>query len=106
MFLILRSFFSHKTPVVIVQRLAKFLGLTAGQQLCEDIVTACDFDTLKRADDNRAAPDNLNKVFDQFNVFQKVGDWKNQFTIAQSEMFDEFIARQGKSHFAFSFRWH
>ncbi|GFR71029.1 sulfotransferase 1C4 [Elysia marginata] len=97
-----------KDPVSILQELARFVGVEASQKLCHDIASACGFNRLKQADTRRDLPEHLSKRFTNgFNIYRKgvVGDWKNTFTVAQSEMFDQFMARQEAKGLHYNFRW-
>ncbi|GFR71031.1 sulfotransferase 1C4 [Elysia marginata] len=97
-----------KDPVPILQELARFVGVEASQKFCQDVASACGFEKLKQADGGRDLPSALTKAVGKgFTVYRKgvVGDWKDTFTVAQSEMFDQFIARQEEKGLHYDFRW-
>ncbi|XP_076452583.1 sulfotransferase 2A1-like [Babylonia areolata] len=83
-------------PMECVKDLAEFLGVAVTPSLCEEIVQACSFQQLQRAD---LAKDNpAGRLFKggKRQLFRKgqVGDWKNHFTVALSEEFDDVIAER------------
>ncbi|GFO34070.1 sulfotransferase [Plakobranchus ocellatus] len=95
--------------VPVIKDLSEFLGVQASDAFCQDVARACGFDNMKRADETRDMPDNLKLVSrTKLFLYRKgiVGDWKNTFTVAQSEMFDDFIANQSKNYFGFTFKGH
>nr|KAG5703494.1 hypothetical protein BaRGS_020128 [Batillaria attramentaria] len=77
-----------------VQRLNTFLGTNRDRQLCQAIVDTC---TLSNMPKTRPHSEQIRKTFlykeqskDGF-FYRKgeVGDWKNWFTVAQNEEFNE-----------------
>ncbi|GFS06403.1 sulfotransferase 1C4 [Elysia marginata] len=97
-----------KDPVPFLQELSRFAGVQASRKFCQDVASACGFDRLKQADVNRDLPEHLYKsITNGYQIYRKgvVGDWKNTFTVAQSEMFDEFMARQQEKGLPCNFRW-
>ncbi|KAK6181390.1 hypothetical protein SNE40_009248 [Patella caerulea] len=81
----------QENPVDHVKGLAKFLEIDVSDELCEAIVDACSFKKLKKADADQKG-DKLGLLFkDGASMYRKgkVGDWKNWFTVAESEIFDQ-----------------
>lgn len=74
-----------------VQKLAKFLGVKIDDSTIQDICDKCNFNNLKEGYTKSK------NIFDEKNrnplsyTFRKgeIGDWKNWFTVAQNEQFDE-----------------
>ncbi|WAR03194.1 ST1B1-like protein [Mya arenaria] len=91
-------------PVKEIEKLSGFLGLKTSKALAAEIAEKCDFQSMKREKDP------LENTADwkggQPGMYRKgqVGDWKNWFTVAQSEMFDaEFRRRMQGSNFTYRF---
>nr|KAG5688466.1 hypothetical protein BaRGS_011904 [Batillaria attramentaria] len=76
-----------------IERIDKFLGLNRGSGLCQKIADACSFAKLKKNKDENIPEEWRFKFFtDGVPIFYRkgeVGDWKNWFTVAQNERFDE-----------------
>ncbi|KAK3706210.1 hypothetical protein RRG08_038473 [Elysia crispata] len=97
-----------RDPVSMLEALSQFVGIQTSRKFCEEVTSACSFDKMKQADKTRELPQHLNKVFSKgLKIYRKgvVGDWKNMFTVAQSEMFDQFLARQEEKGLPNNFRW-
>ncbi|XP_076434825.1 sulfotransferase 1A1-like [Babylonia areolata] len=94
-----------KDPVSQIEKLDRFLGHNQGRELCERIAEACHFPTMKAAKQGEWKGDN----FFQANAMAyyrkgEVGDWKNWFTVAQSEKFDQkFSDRMQGSKLVYTF---
>jgi len=86
-----------KDPVGGVKKLNEYLGTGCDDALCADIAKACDFDALK-AKKNASMPPPLKAIFKEgaptFYRKGAIGDWKNWFTVAQSERYDQEYARR------------
>ncbi|RUS75050.1 hypothetical protein EGW08_017186, partial [Elysia chlorotica] len=78
-------------PVPVVQKLAKFIGVSAKEAFCQQVVEACHFDMMIKADESRKLPANIEDKITKKAFYRKgiMGDWKNHFTVAQNEMFDD-----------------
>ena len=78
-------------PVDGVISLNNYLNTGCSQELCEKIASACCFETLKKAKDQKES-DFVKQLFKdnkpQFYRKGEVGDWKNHFTPAMSDQFD------------------
>ncbi|GFN97927.1 gliomedin-like isoform x3 [Plakobranchus ocellatus] len=61
-----------KTPVPIIQELAEYIGVTVGREFCQDVATACCFEQLKKASDDRDLPENL-ATFNLTSIYRKGG---------------------------------
>lgn len=90
-------------PTQVTRDLAKFLDIPVTDELVEQIVDACSFSKLKTADENRAPASGAHKGGPggpkrKLNIYRKgqVGDWKNNLTVAQSEVMDAFIEQESK----------
>ncbi|XP_046353622.2 sulfotransferase 1A1-like [Haliotis rufescens] len=79
-------------PVKSVKDIAKFLGLTTTDQFCEDVGLACSFKKMKKVDEEMKVPPSMkiwkDGVEGTFYRKGEIGDWKNWFTVAESEKFD------------------
>ncbi|XP_060082886.1 sulfotransferase 1B1-like [Ylistrum balloti] len=100
-----------KNPVTEVERLAAFLNKELSPQVMEDIVDKCSFTKLADATTTGKKGEDLTPKFSlnkQNFIFRKgtVGDWKNWFTVAQNEMFDQMLERELKdSNLQFTYTW-
>ncbi|XP_034151651.1 cytosolic sulfotransferase 2-like isoform X2 [Esox lucius] len=70
--------------------LCSFLGLSPSEEEKERVIEGCHFDNMK----NNSMTNYSTDLVMDFNISPfmrkgKVGDWKNHFTVAQSEQFDE-----------------
>ncbi|GFO01107.1 sulfotransferase 1c4 [Plakobranchus ocellatus] len=83
-------------PVDVILRLASFIRISASETFCQQVAEACSFENMKRDNERREMPENINGKISKGAFYRKgiIGDWKNCFTIAQSESFDEFIQAQ------------
>uniref|UniRef100_A0A3P8X119 Sulfotransferase n=1 Tax=Cynoglossus semilaevis TaxID=244447 RepID=A0A3P8X119_CYNSE len=81
-----------------LDKLCHFLGLSPSSEKKERILSSAHFDNMKQ---NKMANYSTLPVMDQkvspFMRKGKVGDWKNHFTVAQSEVFDEDYERKMKN---------
>ncbi|XP_061194087.1 sulfotransferase 1B1-like isoform X2 [Saccostrea echinata] len=99
-----------KNPVTSVKSIAEYLGIPCSDTLAEEIVHKCKIENLRIA--NREKFDHRNQsgpnpeMNDPDKMYRKgeVGDWKNWFTVAQSEEFDIFFKTKiVDSDFQFAF---
>nr|KAG5702316.1 hypothetical protein BaRGS_002983 [Batillaria attramentaria] len=72
-------------PVGQIEKLDQFLGYNRGRQLCEAIAEACKFTNLKVAKE-KSVPEEIRK--------SETGDWKNWFTVAENELFDDLYQKR------------
>ncbi|XP_053376566.1 uncharacterized protein LOC123535334 [Mercenaria mercenaria] len=81
--------FENQNGLEEIDRLLKFLDVDLSEELKKDIIHMCGFENMA----NKTMPSDMEKVFfkQDFKFFRKgrVGDWKNWFTVAQNENFDE-----------------
>ncbi|KAK3801313.1 hypothetical protein RRG08_023584 [Elysia crispata] len=87
----------HENTNEEVKKLAQFLGASTDETFISDVVKMTSFDSMKvskgknetfKGKDQTEAPIMYRKG--------KVGDWKNWFTVAQSEQFDETFEQEMK----------
>ncbi|KAH3848350.1 sulfotransferase 1C4-like isoform X2 [Dreissena polymorpha] len=81
-----------KDSVHEIRKLNTFLGTGCEEALLEKIALACSFHNLKKAD--AEFKENPFAKLERFDMYRKgdVGDWKNYFTVAQSEEVDRWIS--------------
>ncbi|XP_055862635.1 sulfotransferase 1B1-like [Biomphalaria glabrata] len=79
-------------PEEAVKKLNQFLGTGCSEELCEQIADACNFTKMKQQKESTAPPI-VNALFkgNKIAFYRKgeVGDWKNWFTVAMNEQFDQ-----------------
>ncbi|XP_046569008.1 sulfotransferase 1C2-like [Haliotis rubra] len=79
-------------PVASVKEVARFLGLASTDKFCEDVADACSFKKMKKVDQEMKGGFPVKMWADgkggTFYRKGEIGDWKNWFTVAQSERFD------------------
>ncbi|XP_033753349.1 sulfotransferase 1C2A-like [Pecten maximus] len=88
----------RKNPIAEITRLAKYLEVPSNEELVGDIAEKCSFVKLQNAAETFKT-DGPKTIVDGKNVlFRKgtVGDWKNWFTVAQNEQFDDYLDRELK----------
>ncbi|XP_048257086.1 sulfotransferase 1B1-like isoform X2 [Haliotis rufescens] len=87
-------------PVKSVKNVARFLGLTSTDQFCEDVAFACSFKKMKQLDKEAKEEYAVAKFWKEGSVgfYRKgeVGDWKNWYTVSESEKFDRIWNDQMK----------
>ncbi|XP_060086371.1 sulfotransferase 1A1-like [Ylistrum balloti] len=79
-----------QNPVQEVKKLASYLNVTCTDSFVQDVVDKCSFVNLKKGKTGRS--DTMMWHF----LYRKgeVGGWKQWFTVAQSEMFDEYFRKE------------
>ncbi|XP_037540639.1 cytosolic sulfotransferase 3-like [Nematolebias whitei] len=80
-----------------IDKLCSFLGLSPSAEITEMVVSGVQFDKMK----NNQMANYSNVPFMDFNISHfmrkgKVGDWKNHFTVAQNEEFDDDYKKKMK----------
>lgn len=78
-------------PMREIRRLAEFLGVKADPELVNAVAAKCDFSQM---------PNDKKEYHDhQLTMFRKgiVGDWKNEFTVAENEAFNAIFADKMKN---------
>ncbi|GFO29622.1 sulfotransferase [Plakobranchus ocellatus] len=75
-----------------IKRIAKFIGCPADDSLVNQIVHKSSFDNMRKTKgENETFDGNFSPVMYRKG---KVGDWKNWFTVAQSEQFDAVFEQE------------
>ncbi|XP_033752616.1 sulfotransferase 1C2-like [Pecten maximus] len=89
-----------QNPFHEIKKLASYLNVTCTDAFVDDMVEKCSFVNLKEGKTNR--PDNKRWQF----MYRKgeVGDWKTWFTVAQNEVFDEYLTKE-MEHSKFNFKY-
>ncbi|XP_069132733.1 sulfotransferase 1A1-like [Argopecten irradians] len=90
-----------KHPVAEITRLAAFLDKDLSSETIQGIADKCSFKNLADATTSGKKGEDILPLLskDKTNfIFRKgtTGDWKNWFTVAQNEMFDEMLEREFK----------
>ncbi|KAH9503946.1 Amine sulfotransferase [Bulinus truncatus] len=88
-----------------IKDLASFLNVSASEELCQNIASACRFDNMKTYVEGngkhypRDHLEAMGRLKGKIDIYRKgqIGDWKNHFTVSQNERFDEFIEKAMKS---------
>ncbi|XP_017561226.1 cytosolic sulfotransferase 3-like isoform X1 [Pygocentrus nattereri] len=81
-----------------VERLCSFLGLSTSAEERERITQGAHFDAMKQNKmTNYSTLPIMDLKISPFMRKGKVGDWKNHFTVAQNEQFDEHYKRRMKN---------
>ncbi|KAB5567677.1 hypothetical protein PHYPO_G00235630 [Pangasianodon hypophthalmus] len=81
-----------------VEQLCSFLGLSTPAEEKERITKGVHFDAMKQNDmTNYSTFSHMDFKISPFMRKGKVGDWKNHFTVAQNEQFDEHYWRKMKN---------
>ncbi|OWF35183.1 sulfotransferase 1 family member D1-like [Mizuhopecten yessoensis] len=84
-------------PLRQVTRIAKFLEIDCDQAFLQEVTDLCQFDRMKKEKD--ALGEQVDAWKDGVpGMYRKgqVGDWKNWFTVAQSELFDRVYQERMK----------
>ncbi|KAH3884072.1 hypothetical protein DPMN_008044 [Dreissena polymorpha] len=93
-----------------VRKLSAFMGYNLDEARLHQIQDRCEVNNMRQGKLEKTEPEMLQ----QFPVMQggfsmirkgQVGDWKNWFTVAQSEQFDAWWAEETKDITMFSFRY-
>ncbi|XP_010745095.1 amine sulfotransferase [Larimichthys crocea] len=90
-----------------VQKISLFLGKELTDEQLANVVKHSTFNNMKKipqANYEQVPGDLLNHHQGTFMRKGTIGDWKNHFTVAQNERFDEVFQREMKD-FALSFVW-
>ncbi|KAK3083439.1 hypothetical protein FSP39_022787 [Pinctada imbricata] len=99
-----------KNPEVEIKRLAQFLNVQCTDELAADIAKKCNFHNLQKSSNLKEFPmdqlvvgigsDGQPKYRERPILYRKgeVGDWKNYFTVAQNERFDELYDKEMKGY--------
>ncbi|XP_069135436.1 amine sulfotransferase-like [Argopecten irradians] len=86
-----------------VTKMASFLGVTYDKEFLEEVTDRCTFKTMAKTIMEEIKPqeqDFIKRVSEEkkLPIYRKgeVGDWKNYFTVAQSETFDKIYEERMK----------
>ncbi|XP_046542808.1 sulfotransferase 1A1-like [Haliotis rubra] len=95
-------------PVKSVKDIARFLGLSSTDQFCEEVANACSFKKMKKVDQEMKTKPDMKIWADgtEGTFYRKgeIGDWKNWFTVAENERFDQIWNKKMKdSGFEFTY---
>ncbi|XP_056448411.1 cytosolic sulfotransferase 3-like [Gadus chalcogrammus] len=88
-----------------IDKLSSFLGSNSTAAEKEQIRHLVQFDNMKKNDmTNYSSFDEMDFNISPFMRKGKVGDWKNHFTLAQNEQFDEDYVKKMKKNASLQFR--
>ncbi|XP_046546531.1 sulfotransferase 1C4-like [Haliotis rubra] len=95
-------------PVKTVKDIARFLGLSSTDQFCEEVANTCSFKKMKKVDQEMKGDIPMTIWADgkEGTFYRKgeIGDWKNWFTVAENESFDQiWNAKMKDSGFKFTY---
>ncbi|CAG2243785.1 SULT1 [Mytilus edulis] len=84
-------------PIQTGKKMANFLDVNISDELIKDIFDKCAFDNLKdnKIDESRDLDPEGNSTLWRKGI---IGDWKNWFTVYQSEQFDQFYDKEMKGY--------
>ncbi|XP_061179015.1 sulfotransferase 1E1-like [Saccostrea echinata] len=92
-----------KNPEEETRKLAQFLEVNTTEELIAEIVDKCSFDKLKQIDSSFKDQSHLKRVIGAEGIKVpdiyrkgKIGDWKNHFTVALNEQFDDIFKEEMK----------
>ena len=88
----------QEDPLREVAKLAKFLGKSYDDEFLQNVIRATHIDNMRTAKVKVEAPQ-LTRLYRK----GKVGDWKNQFTVADSEWFDRIFRNRMADSDLFTF---
>ncbi|MBZ3870868.1 Sulfotransferase 1C2 [Sciurus carolinensis] len=86
-----------KDPKHEIQKVAQFMGKNLDETVLYKIVQETSFEKMKEnpMTNRSTVPKSiLDQSISPFMRIGTVGDWKNQFTVAQNEMFDEIYRKK------------
>nr|XP_057909877.1 amine sulfotransferase-like [Doryrhamphus excisus] len=92
---------------VSVKKLCTFLGKELTEEQLADVVKYSTFSNMKKipqANYEHVSDDLFNHHMGRFMRKGTIGDWKNHFTVAQNEIFDQVFQREMED-FPVSFTW-
>ncbi|XP_052259749.1 sulfotransferase 1B1-like isoform X1 [Dreissena polymorpha] len=91
-------------PISEIGRLSEFLGFKSSPELIAEIAEKCEFSAMKKEKDPLENTTDWKDAKPEMYRKSQVGDWKNWFTVAQSEYFDTvFTQRMKDSSFTYRF---
>ena len=90
----------QKNSLREVEKLSKFLEKSYDEEFLKRVVTATHIDNMRTAKANPEKP-KMSKLYRK----GKVGDWKNHFTVADSEWFDRIIRNRMADSDMFTFEY-
>ncbi|XP_060074342.1 sulfotransferase 1B1-like [Ylistrum balloti] len=79
-----------------VNRLAKFLEVDRGQDFLKEVIDLCHFDRMKKEKNHMEVVGGWRGGTAAMYRKGEVGDWKNWFTVAQNELFDQVCQEKMK----------
>ncbi|XP_035828386.1 sulfotransferase 1C1-like [Aplysia californica] len=91
----------HENTLAEVKRLSKFLGKDYDDEFLQAVIKAASFDNMKKEKMSTFQDDGGHIMYRK----GKVGDWKNNFTVAQSEWFDHITRSRMLGSKLFKFRY-
>ncbi|XP_076453294.1 sulfotransferase 1B1-like [Babylonia areolata] len=86
-----------KDPVGQIMKMDQFLGLNRGREMCEKIAKACQFPKMKAVKETQFPELFGEKAWKKGSEYCRkgeIGDWKNWFTVAQSEQLDAVFKKR------------
>ncbi|XP_053376099.1 sulfotransferase 1B1-like [Mercenaria mercenaria] len=95
-----------------MKKVCTFLEIDANEDLLKQIVDNCNIDKLRQSKTD-SMPEEMKQHFltnilkKDFSIYRKgqVGDWKNWFTVAQNEMFEDWWNKETQTLDMFSFKY-
>ncbi|KAH9503941.1 Sulfotransferase cytosolic 1B member 1 [Bulinus truncatus] len=100
-----------KEPMGVMKDLARFLDVPTTDEFCQKVIDACSFSNLKTITESgrKIFPADFTATRNPAHkppvIYRKgiVGDWKNHFTVAENERFDDVINRASERGLKFKF---
>ncbi|KAK6968496.1 Sulfotransferase cytosolic 1B member 1, partial [Biomphalaria glabrata] len=91
-----------KDCVKTIKELAEFLNVPASDEFYRNVTSACSFERMTKIEEEHGKqyPEEIDAAMKQMNkefkIFRKgtIGDWRNHFTVAQNERFEEYITAE------------